>query len=85
MYWDANTKAIALVFTRKADATAYPILFTQQYGAFITARRFFRSHRLDPAEYARRYPYLELNGDAIGVEADGCVFVVDLSRPTPRA
>jgi hypothetical protein len=81
MYWDANTKAIAIAFTRKADATAYPVLFTQQYGAFITASRFFRSHHLDPAEYAHRYPYLELNGDAIGlVEAGARVFVVELNR-----
>ena len=83
MYWDADTTAIALAFTRKADATAYPVLFTQQYGAFITASRFFRSHHLDPAEYARRYPYSVLNGDAIGLaEADARVFVVELNRPT---
>jgi hypothetical protein len=83
MYWDTNTKAIALAFTRKADATAYPVLFTRQYGAFITASRFFRSHQLDPAEYARRYPYLELNGDTIGlVEAGARVFVIELNRPT---
>jgi hypothetical protein len=81
MYWDANTKAIALAFTRKVDATAYPVLFTQQYGAFITASRFFRSHHLDPTKYARRYPYLELNGDAIGlVEAGARVFVIELSK-----
>jgi len=82
MYWDANAKALALAFTRKADATAYPVLFTKQHGAFVTASRFFRSHHLDPAEHARRYPYLELNGRDVGVEADARVFVVELSRPT---
>jgi hypothetical protein len=83
MYWDADTKALALTFTRKADATAYPVVFTQQYGAFITASRFFRSHHLEPAKYARRYPYFELNGDAIGlVEAHARVFVVELHRPS---
>ena len=86
MYWDADMKAIALAFTRKPDATAYPVLFTQQYGAFITASRFFRSHHLAPAEYARRYPYVELNGEAIGLaEAGPYVFVVELNKPTPAA
>ncbi len=79
MYWDADTKAVALAFTRKAAATAYPVLFTQQYGAFITASRFFRSHHLDPAEYARRYPYSVVNGDAIGqAELGARVFVLEL-------
>lgn len=83
MYWDANTKAIALSFTHKADATAYPVLFTQQHGAFITASRFFRSHHLDPVEYARRYPYFELDADAMGlVEVDGRLFVVEVDKPT---
>ena len=79
MYWEANMRSIAIAFTRKADAMAYPILFTQRYGAFITASRFFRAHQLDPVEYALRYPYSELNGDAIGlVEAGAHVFVVEL-------
>src|ERR1700733_13588241 len=56
MYWDVTNKAIALEFTQKDDATAYPVRFTRQYGAFITATRFFCSHHLDLAEYARRYP-----------------------------
>jgi hypothetical protein len=47
MYWDATKKAIAFEFTREFDASAYPVLFTRQYGAFINARRFFRWHRLN--------------------------------------
>lgn len=80
MYWDANTKAIALTFTRKADATAYPVLFTCEHGAFITANRFFRAHHLDPAEYVRRYPYSVLDGDTVGLIAAGArVFVLELN------
>jgi hypothetical protein len=82
MYWDATKKAIAFEFTRNADATAYPVLFTQQYGAFISARRFFRSHHLTPIEYAGRYPYSKLNGENVGLaDASASVFVVELKRP----
>jgi hypothetical protein len=81
MYWDATKKAIAFEFTRNADATAYPVLFTQQYGALISARRFFRSHRLELMEYAGRYPYSKLNGEVVGLaDASASVFVVELKR-----
>jgi hypothetical protein len=85
MYWDATRKAIAFEFTREADASAYPVLFTQQYGAFISARRFFRWHHLNLSDYSRRYPYSELDGEAIGLDtADSSVFVIDLTTPMSR-
>lgn len=85
MYWDATNTAIALEFTRKADAAAYPIRFTRQYGAFINASRFFRSHDLEPIEYAGRYPYSKLHGEVIGLaEASARVFVVELKKHATR-
>jgi hypothetical protein len=85
MYWDATRKATAFEFTREADASAYPVLFTQQYGAFISARRFFRWHHLNLSDYSRRYPYSELDGEAIGLDtADSSVFVIDLTTPMSR-
>jgi hypothetical protein len=85
MYWDATKKAMAFAFTRQADATAYPIIFTRQYGAFISARRFFRWHRLDLGEYSRRYPYSELDGEAVGLGVAGfSVFVVELTTPMSK-
>jgi hypothetical protein len=86
MYWDATNLVIALEFTREADATAYPIRFTRQYGAFINASRFFRLHGLDPTQYARRYSYSKLNGEVIGLaEANASVFVVELKKPMSRS
>lgn len=82
MYWDATKKAIAFDFTRQADASAFPVLFTQQYGAFINARRFFRWHHLNLSEHSGRYPYSELDGEAVGLgTASSNVFVVDLTTP----
>lgn len=82
MYWDATKTAVAFYFTRQADASAFPVLFTQQYGAFINARRFFRWHRLNLSEHSGRYPYSELDGEAVGIGSAGSsVFVVDLTRP----
>lgn len=79
MYWDAANAVIALEFTREADDAAYPIRFTRQYGAFINASRFFRSHDLDTTGYARRYPYSKLNGEVIGLtKASASVFVIGL-------
>ncbi len=81
MYWDVASAAIALEFTRKGDAAAYPIRFTQRYGAFINASRFFRSHDLDATEYARRYPYSKLNGEVVGLaDASASAFVVELKK-----
>jgi hypothetical protein len=85
MYWDATKKAIAFEFTRKPDAAAYPVLFTRQYGAFISARRFFRWHRLNLSKYSGRYPYSELDGKVIGLGTAGSsVFVVDLTTPMSK-
>jgi hypothetical protein len=82
MYWDSTNKMIAVEFTRKTDATAYPISFTQRYGAFINASRFFRSHHLELMEYAGRYPYSKLNGEVVGLaDASAGVFVVELKKP----
>jgi hypothetical protein len=85
MYWDATRKAIAFEFTRKPDAAAYPVLFTQHHGAFISARRFFRWHRLDLGEYSRRYLYSKLDGEAAGLgAASSSVFVVELTTPMSK-
>jgi hypothetical protein len=85
MYWDAPRKALAFDFTRQGDASAFPVLFTQQYGAFISARRFFRWHRLNLSEHSGRYPYSKLDGEAMGIGAAGSsVFVVDLTTPMTK-
>jgi hypothetical protein len=80
MYWDKVKKAIAFEFTRQADASAYPVLFTQQHGAFINAHRFFRWHHLNPSEYSHRYPYSKLDSKAVGLgTADSSVFVIEIT------
>ncbi len=85
MYWDSTNAAIALAFTRKDDATAYPVRFTQRYGAFIAASRFFRSNDLDPRAHTRRYPYAKVQGEAIGLaDASSGAFVLELSQPVSR-
>jgi hypothetical protein len=77
LYWDAENRAIAIEFTRQGDATAFPIVFTQHYGAFITARRFFQAHGLNSNAYAGRYAYARKVGAAIGVpEAESSLFVI---------
>jgi hypothetical protein len=85
MYWDPTNKALAFEFTRKTDTTAYPVSFTRQYGAFINARIFFRSHRLELMKYASRYPYSKLSGEVIGLaDASSSVFVVELTKPMSK-
>jgi hypothetical protein len=86
MYWDSTNKTIAVEFTRKADATAYPVIFTRQYGAFINASRFFRSHRLELMKYAGRYPYSKLDGEIVSLpDASASVFVVELKKPMNKS
>lgn len=86
MYWDSTNKTIAVEFIRKTDATAYPVIFTQQYGAFINASRFFRSHHLELLKYAGRYPYSKLNGEVVGLaDASASVFVAELKKPMNKS
>jgi hypothetical protein len=81
LYWDSETRAMAIEFTRRADATAFPIVFTRHYGAFINARRFFRIHSLDAGAHTGRYSYVRETGEAIGLpEAASEVFVVRLQE-----
>ncbi len=79
LYWDSENQAIAIDFTRMDDPTAFPIIFTQQYGAFINANKFFRANGLDPSTYKGRYFYSRQDGKAIGIpEATSNTFIVPL-------
>jgi hypothetical protein len=82
LYWDARNKAIAIEFTDSGDPAAYPVHFTQQYGAFIQAIRFFRYQHLDPSDYKGRYRYARISGEEAGLrDARSNVFVMDLRKP----
>jgi hypothetical protein len=81
LYWDGVNKAIAIVFTEKKDNTAYPINFTQQFGAFINAAKFFRLNKLEIKKMAARYSYDVLSSESAGLTSEkGQVFVIDLTR-----
>lgn len=67
LYWDAETRSVAIEFTHRDDATAFPIVFTQKYGAFITAARFFQTHGLDAGAHTGRYSYACETGEALGI------------------
>lgn len=79
LYWDAENRAIAIEFTQQGDATAFPIVFTQGYGAFITAGRFFQANDLHADTHTGRYSYVRETGATIGLpEARSSVFVIRL-------
>jgi hypothetical protein len=79
LYWDSEIRAMAIEFTHRDDATAFPIVFTQKYGAFITAVRFFQAHGLDAGTHKGRYSYTRKAGEAIGLpEARSSLFVIRL-------
>jgi len=81
LYWDSANKAVAIVFTEKKDNTAYPINFTQQFGAFINASKFFRLNKLEVQNMAARYSYDVLSSESAGLASEkGQVFVIDLTR-----
>lgn len=81
LYWDSETHAIAIEFTHRDDATAFPIVFTHKYGAFISSRRFFQAHDLDASEHTARYSYTREAGEAIGLpEARSSLFVIRLRK-----
>jgi hypothetical protein len=79
LYWDSETRSIAIEFTGQGDATAFPIVFTKGYGAFISASRFFSAHGIDASEHTGRYSYTREAGAAIGIpEAMSSLFVIRL-------
>ena len=79
LYWDSENQAIAIGFTRTHDPASFPIVFTQKYGAFINANRFFRANGLDPSACKGRYSYSHQDGEAIGIpEATSSIFIVPL-------
>ncbi|HXN38652.1 MAG TPA: hypothetical protein VN892_11470 [Solirubrobacteraceae bacterium] len=79
LYWDSKNQTIAIDFTRHDDPASFPIIFTQKYGAFINANRFFRANNLDPSTYKGRYSYSRQDSEAIGIPgATSRVFIVSL-------
>ncbi len=82
LYWDKRNSAIAIDFTNDDDPTAWPIIFTQAYGAFINANRFFRFNKLAPDQHIGRYTYTKMSGEQANMPyVPSDVFVVDLSSP----
>lgn len=85
MYWDADSRTVAIAFTPGADPEAYPLGFTQRYGAFINAGKFFKVHHLDLDRYADRYQFTLVSGDSVNLsEAGPSVLLIDLTEPYRR-
>jgi hypothetical protein len=80
LYWDAETQTLAVEFTHEAEAAGHPTCFTQRYGGFINAARFFRNQQLKPRDYAGRYPYAVSQGLDVGIATNARVFIVSLRQ-----
>lgn len=80
LYWDAGTRTLAIEFTHRGDTVAYPLHFTQRYGGFINAARFFRNQQINPRDYVGRYPYTVSDGPDVGIATNAHVFMVDLGK-----
>jgi predicted type IV restriction endonuclease len=80
LYWDAERQSLAIEFTHEANAAAYPLSFTQRYGGFINAARFFRNQKIKPKDYVGRYPYSVSAGSDVGIATNAKVFIVDLRK-----
>jgi hypothetical protein len=86
LYWDAGGEVLAIRFTDRADPTAYPVVFTKQYGGYVNGERFFRQRLLDPKTYAGRYAYTAMPGRDVGIfSISEVVFVVELKPPKTSA
>lgn len=79
LWFDADSHGIAMALTHNADSHAFPIGFTKSGGAYIMAlRSFFRANDLDPAHYAGRYDYAQVQAETLGIPNVDTVFVVKL-------
>jgi hypothetical protein len=84
LYWDAEAHTLAIEFTHQADTAAHPVRFTQRYGGFINATRFFKNQQVNPKDYVGRHPYTVSAGSDIGIATDSYVFIVQLRNERPR-
>jgi hypothetical protein len=80
LYWDVKTQTLAIEFTRKADAAAYPLSFTKRYGGFINAARFFKNQQINPKKYVGRYPYTVADGSDVGIATSAHIFITELRK-----
>lgn len=84
LYWDAESQVLAIEFTVEAAPAAHPVSFTQRYGGFINAARFFKNQQIKPQDYVGRYPYSVSHGPDVGIATNAHVFIMNLrKRQTP--
>ena len=85
LYWDEDTKRIAIGFVDGDDPTAFPVFLLASGGAYINARRLFRIRGVRPEEYAQPYTYQQYRAADVGIgDAVKDVFVIELKKHHPE-
>ncbi|TWE11764.1 hypothetical protein BKA23_0550 [Rudaeicoccus suwonensis] len=79
MYYDELSSSVAISFTREEDEGAFPVYFTQGYGAFIGASKFFKVRGLKLPDQAVRYQYEIISAESAGIgDTNSTLFVISL-------
>ncbi|CAN5668287.1 hypothetical protein BH23PAT2_BH23PAT2_00900 [soil metagenome] len=79
LYWEPDSKAIAVQFTNNvAEKGFIRTVKNEKYGAYAGISTFLATHSIDPTQYQRRYDYDVVEPLQIGAPADSKVFVLSL-------
>lgn len=79
LYWEPNSKAIAVEFTNDIDQKGFTrIVKSEKYGAYAGISTFLSTHSIEPKNYQRRYNYEKIDPSLIGASSVSPVFVFKL-------
>jgi hypothetical protein len=87
LYWNSASRSIAIQLVTVRNAETFPVVFTKQFGAAISARRFFAANNVPLDQHVvGRYEYSKLPGKAVGIaEASSSVFLIQLPSADARS
>lgn len=77
MYFDKNSKAIAIQFIPKKEAGLYKVNVSPQYGATCKIKSFLLTNEIDTSKSAGKYEYKKYSAPSLGLEGQD-VFVIEL-------
>ncbi len=77
MYFDKNSKAIAIQFIPEKQAGLYKVNVSPQYGATCKIKSFLLTNEIDTSKNAGRYEYKKYSAQSLGLQGRD-LFVINL-------
>lgn len=86
LYYDEQSKAVAIRFTNEDETGAFSITHSKQgYGGHLAATSFFKANKIDSKRYAGRYEWERMSAAETGLSDSGSLYVFKLVPKKARA